>query len=292
MLEAANVRLQDALVARVDAFDRERTARAAAERASELQDRFLATVSHELRTPLNAIVGWAQVLKGGSLAGAELSRAVEGIERNARAQSKLIADLLDVSELIRGRLPVRMVVTDVQQPVRHAVDIARPAAADKGLQLAYAPANAAVPIVGDAERIEQIVANLLSNAFKFTPRGGHVDVKVVPERDRVAVQVSDSGEGIAAADFQHLFEPFFQADTLAMRAGLGVGLAIVKELVALHGGNVAVSSEGRGCGSTFAVTFPLLGRTNEGATWPASSRRLQVPASTSLPRGSGPSGIA
>jgi signal transduction histidine kinase len=291
-LEAANGRLQDALVARVDAFDRERAARAAAERASELQDRFLATVSHELRTPLNAIIGWTHVLRAGSLSEAQSSRAIDGIERNARAQSKLISDLLDISQLIRGRLPVRLVATDLRQPVGHAVENARPAAANKGLQLAYVPAAAEVSIVGDAERIEQIVFHLLSNALKFTPRGGHIGVKVVPDDEWVAVQVSDSGEGIAATEFQHLFEPFFQAETKVMRAGLGVGLAIVKELVTLHGGTVAVSSEGRGSGSTFAVTFPLARRTNQGATWPASTRRPQVPESNGSPRDSGPSGLA
>jgi signal transduction histidine kinase len=270
-LEAANVRLQDALVARVDAFDRERAARTSAEKAGELQDRFLSTVSHELRTPLNAIVGWAHVLKTGSLSEGQSARAIDGIERNARAQSKLISDLLDISQLIRGGLPVNMVATDLRRPVAKAVESARPAAANKGLDLAYLPSGAPVPIVGDDDRIEQIVAHLLSNALKFTPRGGHVGVKVLPDDELVVVQVSDSGEGIAAAESEHLFEPFFQAETKVMRAGLGVGLTIVKELVALHGGSVAVFSEGRGLGSTFAVTLPLARRMNEDSTWPAST---------------------
>ena len=267
-LESANIRLRDALVARVDAFDRERIARGAAERASEVQDRFLATVSHELRTPLNAIVGWAHVLKSGDLSEAQMVRAIDGIERNAQAQSKLIADLLDISQLIRGRLSVSMVETDLRRAVGHAVDAARPAADKKGLRLVYCPSDSEARIVGDEGRLEQIVGNLLSNAVKFTPRGGLVKVTVVPANGVVAVRVADSGEGIAPAECERLFEPFFQADTTVFRAGLGLGLAIVKELVALHGGQVTVSSNGRNHGSLFAVTFPLARPMSEDSPWP------------------------
>ena len=279
-LQAANGRLQDALVARVDAFDRERSARAAAERAGEMQDLFLSTVSHELRTPLNAIVGWAHVMKSGSLSEPQARRAIEGIERNAQAQAKLITNLLDISQLIRGRLSVSMVTTDLRRAVGHAVDVARPVADRKGLALEYHPADDIVPIVGDDERLEQIVGNLLSNAVKFTPRGGNIVVKESMEDERVHLEVRDSGEGIADAEFQHLFEPFFQADSKVMRAGLGLGLAIVKELVTLHGGTVAVSSEGRGCGSTFAVMLPLARPVSEDYPWPSATRSLPTQPSS------------
>jgi signal transduction histidine kinase len=142
----------------------------------------------------------------------------------------------------------------------------------KGLELDYQAVDAAVPVVGDDDRLQQIVANLLSNALKYTPRGGRVGVAVLPEDGQVAVRVKDTGEGIPPAACQHLFEPFFQADTAVMRAGLGLGLAIVKELVALHGGSVAAFSEGRGCGSTFAVTFPLALHSGEEISWSASTR--------------------
>jgi signal transduction histidine kinase len=176
--------------------------------------------------------------------------------------------------LIRGRLPVRMVATDLRRPVGNAVNDARAAADRKGLELDYTALDAAIPVVGDDDRLQQIVANLLSNALKYTPRGGRVGVAVLPEDEQVAVRVEDTGEGIAPAACQHLFEPFFQADTTVMRAGLGLGLAIVKELVALHGGTVAAFSEGHGCGSTFAVTLPLALRSGEELSWSASTRRV------------------
>src|SRR5262245_24937184 len=175
-LQAANARLRVALAARDAAFDRERDARADAERASDLQDRFLATVSHELRTPLNAIIGWAHVMKGRSLSDDQAGRAIDGIERNATAQSKLITDLLDVSRLIRGRLAVRLDDIDFRRPIGAAVEGVRPLADAKGLALLYQPCEREVPVRGDTERVQQIAANLLSNAVKFTPRGGRVSV--------------------------------------------------------------------------------------------------------------------
>ena len=178
------MRLQDALVARVDAFDRERAARAAAERAGELQDRFLATVSHELRTPLNAIVGWAHVIKAGiAIRSRRRSRAIDGIERNARAQAKLISDLLDISQLIRGRLPVKHGADgSAARRSASAVESARPRADGKGSRpRLYGPMLQRLQSLADDARLEQIVSNLLSNAVKFTPRGGRVGVKVLPD---------------------------------------------------------------------------------------------------------------
>jgi len=287
-LELANRRLQLAVAARDAALERERQARTAAEHANDLQERFLSTVSHELRTPLNAIVGWAHMMKVGELTGVQTDRAIDGIERNARAQSRLISDLLDVSRLIRGRLTVHLVETDFRQPVGAAVAQARQSASAKGLALNYSPGTEAVPVMGDSERLQQVAANLLSNAVKYTPRGGQVAVTIAPGGRCAELRVRDSGEGIAAAEFQHLFDPFFQAETKVMRTGLGLGLAIVKELVDLHGGTVAVASEGRGRGATFAVTLPLVSPASEESPWPTSIEPPPTPRQSGSPTASGP----
>jgi signal transduction histidine kinase len=290
-LELANTRLRLAVDARDAALERERDARAAAEQANELQDRFLSTVSHELRTPLNAVVGWAHVLKVSELTDAQL-RAIDGIERNARAQSRLISDLLDVAKLIRGRLDVHLAETDLRSPVAAAVDVARPIALAKGISLAFASREEPILVMGDTERLQQVTANLLSNAVKYTPRGGGISVAIVPDGTVAELRIRDSGEGIAAAELQHLFDPFFQAHTQVMRAGLGLGLAIVKELVELHGGTVAVSSGGRGRGATFAVTLPLAQRLYEGSGCQTSTEPSPTPPLSSLPIGSAPTASA
>lgn len=258
-LSLANQRLERALETRAEALGREQQARVAAERANELKDRFLSTVSHELRTPLNAIVGWVHLIKGGTLTALQVEHAIEAIDRNARAQARMITNLLDVSHMIQGRLTVSKDNLDLRLAIDEAVEAARAAAELKGLTVDYRRSSTEVRVCGDRVRLHQIASNLLSNAVKFTPSGGRIAVSVRADGVGFAeVQVSDTGEGIDADVLPRLFDTFFQARTNAMRAGLGLGLPIVKELVELHGGTVSVASAGRGHGATFTLRFPLI----------------------------------
>jgi signal transduction histidine kinase len=257
-LSLANEQLKAALDERAAACLREQQSRTAAERANELKDRFLSTVSHELRTPLNAIVGWIHVMRIGSMSGAQTEHALEAIDRNAHAQDHLITELLDVSHMIQGRLVVTRVDTDLRQPVDRAVESARLAARAKGVRLDYRRHPDALHVRGDDERLQQVAVNLLSNAVKFTPGGGSISVELEPADSACAeIRVRDSGEGIEPEALGYVFDPFFQGKTTAMRKGMGLGLAIVKEIVALHGGTVAVASDGRGQGAAFTVRVPL-----------------------------------
>jgi signal transduction histidine kinase len=239
-------------------LDREREARLAAEAASLMKDEFLATLSHELRTPLNAIVGWTRLLKTGSLEGEKLRRAVETIERNAFAQARLIEGLLDISAIVSGKMTLDVRPVDLAPVVEAALESVRPAADAKGIRLEMAldPAPGLVP--GDAARLQQVVWNLLSNAVKFTPPGGFVRVELERLDSRVRLGVRDSGIGIDPAFLPSVFEPFRQADSSMTRAqgGLGLGLAIVRRLVELHGGSVGAESGGLGHGAAFTVELP------------------------------------
>ncbi len=241
-------------------LDRERTARAAAEAASLMKDEFLATLSHELRTPLNAIVGWTSLLRSGTLTGERLQRAVETIERNAYAQARLIDDLLDVSAIVSGKMNLEVRPTELAKVVEAALDGVRPAADAKGIRLQVDLDPDAGPVPGDAARLQQVVWNLLSNAVKFTPVGGRVRVDLERRSGHVHLSVRDSGVGIEPGFLPHVFEPFRQADSGTTRAqgGLGLGLAIVRRLVELHGGSARAESEGPGQGATFVVELPLL----------------------------------
>jgi signal transduction histidine kinase/ActR/RegA family two-component response regulator len=240
-------------------LEREREARAAAEQASLIKDEFLATLSHELRTPLNAIVGWSNLLLSGTLEGEKLTRALESIERNARSQTRLIDDLLDVSAIISGKMRLEVRPFRLPAVIEAALDAVRPAAEARGVHLEAACDPEIGPVAGDADRVQQIVWNLLSNAVKFTPSGGAV--WVVAERDdhHARIIVTDTGRGIAPDFLEHVFEPFRQADGSTTRAtgGLGLGLAIVRRLVELHGGRVIAQSEGIGHGAQFTVEIPL-----------------------------------
>jgi signal transduction histidine kinase len=240
-------------------LDRERTARAAAEAASLMKDEFLATLSHELRTPLNAIVGWTHLLRSGTLTGERLQRAVETIERNAYAQARLIDDLLDVSAIVSGKMNLEVRPADFAKIIEAALDGVRPAADAKGIRLQVALDPDAGPVPGDAARLQQVVWNLLSNAVKFTPVGGRVQVGLERRGGHARLSVRDSGVGIEPDFLPHVFEPFRQADSGTTRAqgGLGLGLAIVRRLVELHGGAVQAESEGPGQGATFVVELPL-----------------------------------
>ena len=236
----------------------ESTARAEAEEANRLKDEFLTTVSHELRTPLTAMLGWVQMLRTGSLPPEKRGRALETVERNARAQVQLIEDLLDVSRILSGKLRLAVEPVDVAQVVQEALESVRPAADAKDLRLQVA-LDSQGTVMGDAQRLQQVVWNLLSNAVKFTPRRGQVQVFVERRDSSVEITVADTGLGISPDFLPHVFERFRQADTGSKRkhGGLGVGLSIAKHLVESHGGTLSVASEGEGKGSTFVVCLPL-----------------------------------
>jgi len=238
---------------------REQTLRERAEQASMTKDHFLATVSHELRTPLNVILGWAVVLRERELA-PEVQRALTVIERNARAQARLIEDVLDLSRISSGKLSLSLASVNVGEAVRAAALALRPAAEAKGITLTVdvADADALLTISADADRLQQILWNLLSNALKFTPKAGSIVVFAARVGSEVQIQVSDSGEGIDAAVLPHVFEPFRQADSSTTRrhGGLGLGLSLVRQIAAAHGGTVEAASQGAGRGATFLVRLP------------------------------------
>jgi PAS domain S-box-containing protein len=238
---------------------REQEARGEAERLGRLKDEFLATLSHELRTPLNAILGWAQVLKRRPDDRAEVEEGLGIIERNARVQTQLIEDLLDMSRIISGKLRLDVARVDLPAVIENAVQSLRHSAEAKEITITTTLDAQASDIRGDAARMQQIVWNLLSNAIKFTRRGGHVQVTLQRVESQIEIAVADDGIGLEPAFVPHLFERFRQADSSTTRhhAGLGLGLAIVKHLVELHGGTVQAESEGKDKGATFRVRLPI-----------------------------------
>lgn len=240
---------------------REQEARGEAERASRLKDEFLATLSHELRTPLSAILGWSHVLMRSNATADSLYEGLAAIERNARSQAALIADLLDMSRIMLGKVRISTRSIDLYEVIRAAIESVRPSADAKNVQLAFSCNQRIDPINGDPNRLQQVVWNLLTNAVKFTPTGGHVLVRLMQFADATEFSVADSGKGIDPAFLPHVFERFRQADSSTTRAhgGLGLGLAIVKQLVEMHGGTVSVASPGEGRGSTFVVQLPRVG---------------------------------
>jgi signal transduction histidine kinase/ActR/RegA family two-component response regulator len=253
--------LQAQIEERSRLLSNENLARREAERANRLKDDFLATISHELRNPLNAILGWAHMMRVGKLNEANMDRAVETIYRNAKSQSQLVADLLDVSRIISGKLRLDVRTVDLISIVNAAIDSIRPAADAKTIRLQTMLDPAGGPISGDADRLQQIVWNLLTNAVKFTPKGGRIQIKVQRIDSHVEIVVSDSGVGISKEFLPYVFDRFRQADASITRThgGLGLGLSIVHQLVDLHGGSVAVQSEGEGKGATFTITLPFIG---------------------------------
>jgi signal transduction histidine kinase/CheY-like chemotaxis protein len=237
---------------------REQSARATAEDASRLKDQFLAIVSHELRTPLNAVLGWAEMLSRRALEGPLHDRAVRGISEAARRQARLIEDLLDVARIASGKMRLDRTLVDLADVVSDALLIAQPSAAVKNIRLSFQRGAWTPKIFGDRVRLEQIVSNLVSNAVKFTPDGGTVDVRMRRVGDHAELVVSDTGQGIPAEFLPCVFELFRQADgsTTRLHSGLGLGLSIVKSLVEAHNGTVRVQSAGEGQGATFVVTLP------------------------------------
>jgi PAS domain S-box-containing protein len=241
----------------------EHEARAEAEEANRVKDEFLAVLSHELRTPLNAILGWASLLRSGKLDPDNVERALEIIERNAKSQSKLIEGVLDVSRIVSGKLQLDVRPLQLSGIVQAAVDSIRPAADAKNMMLRVVTNGQAEPLVrGDANRLQQVVWNLLSNAVKFSPAGSEITVGLHSVNSHVEITVQDKGQGIPKEFLPHVFDRFRQGDSSTTRShgGLGLGLAIVRHLVDLHGGTVTAESDGLGQGATFRVRLKTIDR--------------------------------
>jgi len=237
----------------------ERAARTEAEASDRLKDEFLATVSHELRTPLNAILGWAATLNLMDQDEQTLRRGLTTIERNAKAQAQIIKDILDVSRIAAGKLKLELQPTDFAKILRSAVDSLSPSAAAKSLQIIVSIDSEPALVVGDPDRLQQIILNLVANAIKFTNNQGQIDIRLRRVDSNLELMVRDTGIGISREFLPHVFERFRQADASITRAhsGLGLGLAIVRHLVELHRGTVSAMSEGNGYGSTFAIRLPV-----------------------------------
>jgi signal transduction histidine kinase/ActR/RegA family two-component response regulator len=240
-------------------FEAAQKSREIAETANQLKDDFLATVSHELRTPLNAIMGWARMLGMGALDAAQQARAIETIERNAVVQQRIIEDILDVSRIVTGKIRLEMSSIELLPAVQAAIESVGPAAVARGVRVDTQIEDAIGRIFGDSSRVQQIVWNLVSNAIKFSPRGGVVSVRLRRHGGSAELIVADSGKGIAAEFIPHVFDRFRQGDASTTRThgGLGLGLAIVRHLTELHGGTVEASSDGEGRGATFTIRLPL-----------------------------------
>ena len=240
-------------------LESERAARIEAERAGGIKDDFLATLSHELRTPLNAILGYAQLVRKGAFSAEELPGAMEVIERNARIQTQLVEDLLDLSRIVSGKIRIDVQGVNLASVIRAAIETLKPDAEMKGVRLKSIFDPIVRPVSGDPSRLQQVVWNLLSNAIKFTPRGGEVQVALERVDSGIEIIVSDTGEGIPPDFLPNVFDRFWQADPSITRrhGGLGIGLSIVKQLVELQGGTVRAKSPGVGRGSTFIVSLPV-----------------------------------
>jgi PAS domain S-box-containing protein len=240
-------------------LEKERIARAEAERISHMKDEFLATLSHELRTPLNAIFGWTQIIRRSPEDAQSVAEGMAVIDRNVRAQTQLIEELLDMSRIVAGKLRLEFQQTDLAPVVEGAIEAVRPAAQAKGIQITSVLDVLSGPVSGDAGRLRQIISNLLGNAVKFTPEGGKIEVLLERVNSHAEISVTDNGPGIRPDFLPHVFEQFRQADGSIMRkhGGLGLGLSIVKQLVELHGGEVRAKSAGEGKGSSFVVLLPL-----------------------------------
>jgi signal transduction histidine kinase/CheY-like chemotaxis protein len=254
--EAAESELQKQLLATLES---ERTARAAAERSSRMKDEFLANLSHELRTPLQAIVGWTHVLSHDGLAPEDLRRGVETIGRNARLQTQLIEDLLDMSRIVSGKIQLEVEDVDVARVIDAVLDAVRPAAQSKNLMIESRVVPRPAIVRGESARLQQILWNLMSNAIKFTPAGGRIELRLSREGTHYNLRVRDSGVGIRSELLGEIFERFSQADSSTKRefGGLGLGLSIARQLTELHGGVLMANSDGEGTGATFTLRLPV-----------------------------------
>jgi signal transduction histidine kinase/ActR/RegA family two-component response regulator len=251
-LEEERSRLEAALA-------REQEARKEAEAANRTKDEFLTTVSHELRTPLTSMLGWTRLLRSGKLEKDIAERALESIERNAKSQAQLVEDILDVSRIIVGKLRLDIIPVELAPVIKGAVETIRPAAAAKSIDLKVELDASVGPVLGDPDRLQQITWNLLSNAVKFTARQGCITIRLEQVGSNALITVSDTGIGISPELLPYVFDRFRQADSTSTRryGGLGLGLAIVRHLVELHGGAVHAQSPGEGQGATFSVLLPL-----------------------------------
>jgi signal transduction histidine kinase len=246
-------------LAQMEATAVENTLFAEAREANRLKDEFLATLSHELRTPLSAILGWSQLLRTQMLDAEETAEALEIIERNGEMQHKLVEDLLDVSRIVTGKMQLSLRPISLTAVIRAAVDVMLPAAQARQISITLTLDDNADEVVGDPDRLQQVVWNLLSNAVKFTPAQGSIEVRLQRERGHARLTVRDTGEGIAPEFLPHVFERFRQADSSTSRrhGGLGIGLAIVRHVIELHGGSVRAESNGKGQGTKMILTLPL-----------------------------------
>jgi signal transduction histidine kinase len=267
-------------------LENERAARVLAERVNSLKDEFLAIVSHELRGPLSAIGGWAHILQNGA-SPEDFEKGLEVIEQSVQVQTRLIEDLLDISRIASGRMRLEVQPVEPRAFIDAAVEAIRPAADAKGIHVRKVLDLAAGPVVGDPSRLQQVMVNLLTNAVKFTPEKGYVEVALQRRADQAEISVVDTGIGIPAAFLPHVFDRFCQADDSihSRYGGLGLGLAIVKHLVELHGGSVSADSPGEGRGATFVLKLPLPARRGEMAPGRAAPAPAAVPvgAAESVP---------
>jgi CheY-like chemotaxis protein/nitrogen-specific signal transduction histidine kinase len=262
----------------VDFIERSRMEEALRQ-ASQLKDQFLATLSHELRTPLNAVLGWAQILSKGALHPDVTTRALESLERNAKAQSRLVEDLLDISGILSGKLQITRGPTDLRSVIESALDAVRPAAAVKQVSLeAYIEPTTSVFVDGDAGRLRQVIWNVLSNAVKFSPVGGRVEITLAQREVEAQIVVRDNGVGIDPQFLSFVFERFQQADVGTTRryGGLGIGLAIAKHITEAHGGTIAAASAGSGQGATFTVRLPAM------ANRPEKTEQASLPSASAM----------
>jgi signal transduction histidine kinase len=240
-------------------LERETAARRAAEALNRAKDDFIATVSHELRTPLNAILGWTSLLRTGTLDQSRHAHALDVIERNTRAQAQVVEDLLDISRVTQGTVRLDRETIDLAAVLETAVEALRPTADERQIAVTCVSPRGAAIVSGDQARLRQVTWNILSNALKFTPAGGRIEAAASVEDDDACIRISDSGEGIAPDFLPHVFDRFRQENEAVTRthAGLGLGLALVRHLVELHGGTIEAASDGKGKGATFTVRLPL-----------------------------------
>ena len=244
---------------RLRLLESEQRARLEAQQMNRLKDEFLATLSHELRTPLNAILGWARILEVNPRDPGTIERATRAIKNNAQAQAQLVADILDVSRIIGGNLHLQLAPVSLAAVIEAALEAVQPAADAKGIPITRVIEDIA-PLVADRDRLQQVMWNLLSNAIKFTPKGGHVRVAAEAFSGDIVITVADSGQGIDSSFLPHVFERFTQEDSSPARqhGGLGLGMAIVRHLVELHGGSVSAASAGKNQGAVFTVSLPVV----------------------------------
>ncbi len=268
---------------RVELLKREKQAREEAELANRLKDEFLATLSHELRTPLNGMLGWLQLLKGNQLSPEDSTRAMEVIERSAYTQAQLIEDLLDISRIIRGKMQLKVMPLPLQRVINASLDTIRIAAQAKKIELQTNLEKNVGLVSGDPDRLQQVIWNLLNNAIKFTPEGGTISIEIEQVKDYAQIQIKDTGIGIEKEFLPYIFDRFRQvkSDSKRQYGGLGLGLAIVRYLVEMHGGTIFAYSAGRGRGSTFTVQLPLYVTTHSTKQTNISS---QGGAKTQLPK--------